>query len=101
MIASHDNDYSCVVTGSSVYNERVKRLWRDVHRCIASSFADKFRTLERDGHLDPLNEVDQYCLHYVFLACINKCLSEFKESWNNHALSTKGNKTPYQLLLKV
>ena len=51
MIASHDNDYSCVVTGSSVHNERVEGLWRVVHRCITSAFTDKFRTLERDGHL--------------------------------------------------
>jgi hypothetical protein len=32
MLASHNNDLSCVVTGSSTHNERVERLWRDVHR---------------------------------------------------------------------
>ena len=31
MIASHKNDIACVVTGSSFHNERVERLWRDVH----------------------------------------------------------------------
>ncbi len=31
MIAAHNNDYSCVITGSSVHNERVERLWRDFH----------------------------------------------------------------------
>ena len=36
MIANHENDYSCVITGSSVHNERIERLWRDVHRCVAS-----------------------------------------------------------------
>ena len=58
MLATHSNDYSCVISGSSVHNERVERLWRDVNRCIASNFADVFRMLEREDKLDPLNEVD-------------------------------------------
>ena len=31
MIAVHNLDYHCVITGSSVRNETVERLWRDVH----------------------------------------------------------------------
>ena len=31
MIASHDGDPSAVLTGSSVHNEQIERLWRDVH----------------------------------------------------------------------
>ena len=27
MIANHDHDYSCVITGSFVHNERIERLW--------------------------------------------------------------------------
>ena len=38
MISSHHQDSSTVITGSSVHNERVERLWRDVHRCVASTF---------------------------------------------------------------
>ena len=99
MIATHNFNHSCVITGSSVHNERVERLWRDVNRCICSCFADTFRSLE-SGVLDPLNEVDLWCLHYIFSPRINKCLSEFKESWNNHALSSEGSKTPYQLFFE-
>ena len=66
MLATHNHDYSCVLTGSSVHNERIERLWRDVNRCVASHFANIFRTLEREDKLDPLNEVDLYCLHYIF-----------------------------------
>ena len=73
MIAAHQ-DYSAVITGSSVHNERVERLWRDVHRCVASVFTAVFRSLESSGKLDCLNEVDLYCLHYVFLPRIQKCL---------------------------
>ena len=50
--------------------------------------------------LNCINEVDLYCLHYVFLPRINRNLAEFKESWNNHALSSEGNKTPYQLFFE-
>ena len=100
MIASHNNDYSCVLTGSSVHNERIERMWRDVNRCVTSTFADTFRILEQDQILDPLNEVDLYCLHYLYIPRINKAISEFQESWNNHALSSEGAMTPYQLHLE-
>ena len=36
MLANHNHDYSCVLTGSSVHNERIERLWRDVNRCVVS-----------------------------------------------------------------
>ena len=98
MIASHNLDYSSVLTGSSVHNERIERLWCDVRRCVVSVYADVFRKLEAEHRLDTLNEVDVYCLHFVFLPRINKCLSEFMESWNHHALSTEGNMSPFQLL---
>ncbi len=100
MIASHDGDISCVKTGSSTYNSRVERLWRDVHRSVVLTFADVFRSVEAEGYLDPLNEVYMFCLHHIFLPRINLCLQEFQESWNNHGLSTEGNMSPYQLFLE-
>ena len=66
MIATHDLDYHCVITGSYVHNKRVERLWKDVHRCLVSPFAEKFQTLENHGIFDPLNEVDLRVLHLVF-----------------------------------
>ena len=56
--------------------------------------------LERENKLDPLNEVDLYCLHYIFLPRISKALHEFQESWNYHTLSTEGNKSPYHLFFE-
>ena len=100
MISTHHRDFSSVITGSSVHNERVERLWRDVHRCVASVFADSFRMLERENKLDPLNEVDLFCLHYVFSPRINKCLLEFQQGWNQHSLSSEGHKTPLQLMFE-
>ena len=94
---STNQDPSCVLTGSSVHNERIERLWRDVTRCVSSSFIDMFYELEAEGVLDPSNEVDVFCLQVVFLPCINKCLAEFQRSWNSHPLSTEGNMSPLQL----
>ena len=96
MLATH-LDPSCVLTGSSVHNERIERLWRDVTRCVSSSFIDMFYELEGEGILDPSNEVDVFCLQVVFLPRINKQLSEFQGGWNNHLLSTEGNMSPIQL----
>ena len=45
MIASHNNDLSCVITGSSTHNERVERLWRDVHRCVAKNCLQSLREM--------------------------------------------------------
>ena len=70
MLAAHNNNLSCVITGSSTHNERVER-WRDVHGCVAAIFSELFTELEMAGILDPLNDVDLYCLHYVFLPRIN------------------------------
>ena len=73
MIASHNYDYSSVIPGSSVHNERVERLWRDVNRCFMGVFfSGIFRELEMNSMLNPLNETDLYCLHYIFLTRINK-----------------------------
>ncbi|XP_019862005.1 PREDICTED: uncharacterized protein LOC109590546 [Amphimedon queenslandica] len=89
---------SSVITGSSVHNERIERLWRDVTRSVSSLFISAFQELEEDGKLNPTNDLDVFCLHWVYLPLINKTLEEFRESWNNHPISTEHNNTPNQLL---
>ena len=37
------NNASCVITGASVHNERVERLWRDVTRCVSRNFIKVFQ----------------------------------------------------------
>lgn len=99
MVDQHSSS-EAVITGSSVHNERIERLWRDVYRCVGCLFADMFRTLEEEERLDPLNEIDIYCLHYVYIPRINFALKEFTESWNNHSLSSAHNLTPNQLFIQ-
>lgn len=76
MMEQHQSE-SAVITGSSTHNERVERLWRDVTRSVGSVFYDTFRCLEDSGQLNPLNEVDIYCLHWVYKPRLNSCLQQF------------------------
>lgn len=99
MIENHSSE-SAVITGSSTHNERIERLWRDVYRSVGVLFADTFRKLEDEGKLDSLNEIDLYCLHFVFKPRINFTLASFIDSWNNHSISTEKNCTPNQLFIQ-
>ena len=99
VIEQHRSDRA-VVVGSSTHNERIERLWRDVHRCVASVFYQDFKHLEENEKLDPLNEVDIYCLHRAYLPRINAALDAFVESWNNHPISSEQNFSPNQLFIQ-
>ena len=99
MVEQHSSR-TAVITGASTHNQRIERLWRDVYRCVGVIFYEIFYQLEDKGSLNPLNEVDLFCLHYVFLPRINKTLQEFIECWNNHNLSSEHNLTPNQLFIR-
>ena len=64
------------------------------------SILSDFSGVGREPRADPLSELDLYCLHYVYLPRINQPLTEFKDSWNEHAISTEGNMTPHQLFFE-
>ena len=66
MISHHGGNDSCVVLGSSVHNERIERMWRDVSRSVIIPFKERFANLEDQEILDVDNEIDLFCLHQVF-----------------------------------
>ena len=86
-----------MITGSSVHNQRVERLHRDVTSGVLRSYIGGFNMMERSGLLDPVNEVHLLSLHLVFLQEIKKSLDEFTRQWNYHGLSTEGGSSPLQL----
>lgn len=98
MVEQHSSS-SAVITGSSTHNERVERLWRDVYRCVGVTFRNTFVSMEEEGVLDVLNEIDMFCLHFTFIPRIQNTLNSFTESWNNHSLSSENNFTPNQLFI--
>lgn len=97
MLAERGEGRSSFIAGSSVHNTRIERLWRDVYVQVTATYSAVFTSLESNGVLDPLNVVDLFCLHFVYIPRINQSLSLFQEAWNNHPLSTESNRTPLQL----
>ena len=99
MVEQHSSP-NVVITGSSTHNERIECLWCNVYRCVGVLFQNTFSILEDEGVLDLFNEVDMFCLHFVFLPQIQQTLDSFIESWNNHSISTEKNLTPNQLFIR-
>ncbi|XP_077057346.1 uncharacterized protein LOC143710231 [Siphateles boraxobius] len=85
------------ITGESVHNQRIERLWRDVFLHVLQSFYSMFHSLEDSELLDPSNDLHKVSLSIVFLPQIQARLQHFKEAWNHHALRTENNKTPTQI----
>lgn len=100
MLEKHGVDKKPFVTGRSVHNQRIERLWVDVKTYVASHFIDIFKQMENDEILDPDNEMHLFSLHFIFVPRVNRLLEEFKSSWNNHPLRTERNMTPIQLWTK-
>ena len=87
------------IAGASVHNQRIERLWRDVYRCVCSTYHQLFYELEAMGVLDPVDEHDLFVLHCIFLPRINRSLTAFSRAWNMHPLRTERNWSPRQIMI--
>lgn len=86
-----------MIVGSSVHNQRIERLWRDLFQSTLRLYYRLFYYLEARGALDPIDPLDLYSLHYVYLPRINRSLAQFEEGWNHHGIRTAAHMSPHQL----
>lgn len=89
------------ITGRSVHNQRIQRLWRDLFTGCTYVFYHLFHHMENLGLLDPCNEIhDISSLHYAYLPRINRRLRIFTSGHNSSPISTERNSTPLQLWVR-
>ena len=93
-------DRGSCITGRSVHNQRIERLWRDVFDGCVSLFYYLFYGLEDEGLLDPNSESDLFALHYIFLSRIQRQLDTFREAYSHHRIRGQSNLSPYQLWIQ-
>jgi len=85
------------ITGKSTHNQRIERMWRDVHQQVTRSFYEEFCSMEEIMGLNVDEPIHLFALHYVYEPIINNHLNIFRNAWNSHKLRTAGHHSPEQI----
>ena len=88
------------ISGRSVHNQRIERLWLAVFRAVTSKYHQLFYSFEEQGILNPNDDLDIFCLHFIYTPTINRHLESFRRAYIHHHMRTAGHLSPMQLLLR-
>ena len=97
MIQENGGNY---IKGTSVHNQKIERLWRDVRTYCFDFFCALFAEMEVEQILDSENPAHIATLHYVFVPRINKALTNFTDAHNNQPCRSLHGQTPSQAFIR-
>lgn len=95
----HGTQSNSVLTGRSIHNQRIERLWKDVFEQVVEYFYNLFYSMEDQEIVDISSDKHIFSIQFVFIPIINSHLEIFRSGWNKHKLRTEQNRSPEEIWL--